>query len=97
VQGNILYRFPSLQITAGSRRTGRKEYVGMRLAQSIIGIDKYFNEQKWQFRFQLSTDNCLSAFSSVDISSRSKSYQSYMICAVKQVVLNGHWWWDWEL
>jgi hypothetical protein len=57
VQGNILYRFPSLQITAGSRRTGRKEYVGMRLAQSIIGIDKYFNEQKWQFRLQFSTNN----------------------------------------
>ncbi|KAF3320742.1 hypothetical protein FCM35_KLT14876 [Carex littledalei] len=47
-QGNILYRFPSFQRTA-SRRTGRKDYVGTRLAQSIIGIDEYFNEQKWQF------------------------------------------------
>ncbi|XP_078157267.1 iron-sulfur cluster biosynthesis family protein isoform X2 [Carex rostrata] len=47
-QGNILYRFPSFQRTA-SRRTGRKDYIGTRLAQSIIGIDEYFNEQKWQF------------------------------------------------
>ncbi|KAJ3675105.1 hypothetical protein LUZ60_004147 [Juncus effusus] len=51
-QGNILYRFPSLQKTASSnssRRIGRKEYIGTRLAESIIGIDKYFKEKKWQF------------------------------------------------
>ncbi|KAJ4753305.1 Iron-sulfur cluster biosynthesis family protein [Rhynchospora pubera] len=48
-QGNILYLFPSLQRTASSRRIGRKEYVGTRLAQSIIGIDRYFKEQKWKF------------------------------------------------
>lgn len=30
MQGNILYRFPSLQRTASPQRVGRKEYVGKR-------------------------------------------------------------------
>lgn len=51
VQGNILYRFPSLQRTASSKRTGRKEYVGKRWAEWVGGIDKFFRERKWEFRF----------------------------------------------
>ncbi|KAL2336480.1 hypothetical protein Fmac_010926 [Flemingia macrophylla] len=46
-EGNILYRFPSLQRTA-SQRTKRKEYVGRRWAD-WVGVDKFFKEKKWQF------------------------------------------------
>ncbi|KAK7858842.1 uncharacterized protein CFP56_009604 [Quercus suber] len=48
-EGNILYRFPSLQRTASSQRSGRKEYVGRRWTDWIGGIEKFFNERKWQF------------------------------------------------
>ncbi|XP_065878149.1 uncharacterized protein At5g03900, chloroplastic [Euphorbia lathyris] len=48
-EGNILYRFPSLQRTASSKRTGRKEYAGKRWAEWVGGIDKYFRERKWEF------------------------------------------------
>lgn len=51
VQGNILYRFPSLQITASSRKVGRKEYVGRKWADWVGGIERYFREKQWQFRF----------------------------------------------
>ena len=48
-QGNILYRFPSLQRTAsGSSR--RKEYVG-KWFDFVADMDKFFKEKKWQFRF----------------------------------------------
>ncbi|KAM1638579.1 hypothetical protein ACFX13_008659 [Malus domestica] len=48
-EGNILYKFPSLQRTASSQRSGRKEYVGRRWADFVGGVDKFFQEKKWQF------------------------------------------------
>lgn len=49
-QGNILYRFPSLQRTASSQRAGKKEYVGKRWTEWVNGVEKYFEEKKWLFR-----------------------------------------------
>ncbi|RVX11816.1 Uncharacterized protein, chloroplastic [Vitis vinifera] len=49
IQGNILYRFPSLQRTASSQRSGRKEYVGKRWTDWVDGVEKFFKEKKWQF------------------------------------------------
>lgn len=48
-QGNILYIFPSLQRTASSTRTGRKEYFGTRWSNIDGGVPKFFEERKWQF------------------------------------------------
>lgn len=48
-EGNILYRFPSLQRTASSQRSGQKEYVGRRWSDWIGGIEKFFKERTWQF------------------------------------------------
>ncbi|XP_022982906.1 uncharacterized protein At5g03900, chloroplastic-like [Cucurbita maxima] len=48
-EGNILYRFPSLQRTASSQRSGRKEYVGKKWAEWVGGIEKFFEEKKWVF------------------------------------------------
>ncbi|XP_004305338.1 PREDICTED: uncharacterized protein At5g03900, chloroplastic-like [Fragaria vesca subsp. vesca] len=48
-EGNILYQFPSLQRTASSQRSGRKEYVGRRWADFVGGVDKFFTEKKWEF------------------------------------------------
>uniref|UniRef100_A0A5B7AIF2 Iron-sulfur cluster biosynthesis family protein n=1 Tax=Davidia involucrata TaxID=16924 RepID=A0A5B7AIF2_DAVIN len=48
-EGNILYRFPSLQRTASPQRSGKKEYVGRRWADWVGGVEKFFNEKKWQF------------------------------------------------
>ncbi|CAL9026476.1 unnamed protein product [Prunus brigantina] len=48
-EGNILYQFPSLQRTASTPRSGRKEYVGRRWADFVGGVDKFFKEKKWQF------------------------------------------------
>lgn len=48
-EGNILYRFPSLQRTASSQRSGRKEYVGKRWTDWVDGVEKFFKEKKWQF------------------------------------------------
>ncbi|XP_028556807.1 uncharacterized protein At5g03900, chloroplastic [Dendrobium catenatum] len=48
-EGNILYRFPSLQRTASSQRASRKEYVGKKWAQWVDGIQKFFEEKKWSF------------------------------------------------
>ncbi|XP_078434883.1 iron-sulfur cluster biosynthesis family protein [Wolffia australiana] len=48
-EGNILYRFPSLQRTASPQRVGRKEYVGRRWADFVEGFKKIFEEQKWIF------------------------------------------------
>ena len=50
MQGNILYRFPYLQRTA-SQKSKRKEYVGRRWADWVGGVEKFFKEKKWQFRF----------------------------------------------
>ncbi|WCJ20542.1 Iron-sulfur cluster biosynthesis family protein [Euphorbia peplus] len=59
-EGNILYRFPSLQRTASSsRRTGRKEYVGKRWTEWVGGIDKYFRERKWDFSKAGSSERAL--------------------------------------
>ncbi|KAJ0809215.1 hypothetical protein HanPI659440_Chr01g0012251 [Helianthus annuus] len=48
-EGNILYRFPSLQRTAASQRSGRKEYVGRKFSEWVGGVDKFFKENKWDF------------------------------------------------
>ncbi|XP_074564765.1 uncharacterized protein At5g03900, chloroplastic [Curcuma longa] len=48
-EGNILYRFPSLQRTASFRKVGKKEYVGKKWAEWINGVEKYFEEKKWKF------------------------------------------------
>ncbi|XP_076906839.1 uncharacterized protein At5g03900, chloroplastic-like [Bidens hawaiensis] len=48
-EGNILYRFPSLQRTAASQRSGRKEYVGRKFSEWVGGVDKFFKEKKWDF------------------------------------------------
>lgn len=50
MQGNILYRFPSLQRTASSQRSGKKEYVGRKWPDWVGGVEKFFKERKWQFR-----------------------------------------------
>lgn len=49
MQGNILYRFPSLQRTA--QKSKRKEYVGRKWADWVGGVEKFFKEKNWQFRF----------------------------------------------
>ncbi|KAJ4824288.1 hypothetical protein Tsubulata_021990 [Turnera subulata] len=48
-EGNILYRFPSLQRTASSQRSGRKEYVGKGWTDWVGGMEKFFRENKWEF------------------------------------------------
>ncbi|MQL96467.1 hypothetical protein Taro_029130, partial [Colocasia esculenta] len=48
-EGNILYRFPSLQRTASPQRVGRKEYVGKRWTEWVGGVRKFFEEKKWVF------------------------------------------------
>ncbi|XP_057777917.1 uncharacterized protein At5g03900, chloroplastic [Salvia miltiorrhiza] len=48
-QGNILYRFPSLQRTGTRQRSGRKEYVGKKWADWVGEAGKYFKEKKWKF------------------------------------------------
>ncbi|KAH7671373.1 ArsR-like helix-turn-helix domain-containing protein [Dioscorea alata] len=48
-EGNILYRFPSLQRTASSQKSRRKEYVGKKWAEAFDGARKFFQEKKWLF------------------------------------------------
>lgn len=48
-EGNILYRFPSLQRTASPRTRGRKEYVGKKWADFVGGVENFFKENKWEF------------------------------------------------
>ncbi|KAG2262483.1 hypothetical protein Bca52824_069562 [Brassica carinata] len=56
-EGNILYRFPSLQRTAsGSSR--RKEYVG-KWFDFVADMEKFFKEKKWQFSKTSSTERAL--------------------------------------
>ncbi|KAF5207468.1 Iron-sulfur cluster biosynthesis family protein [Thalictrum thalictroides] len=58
-EGNILYRFPSLQRTASSQRNGRKEYVGKRWAEFVGGVDKFFKEKQWQFSKTKNTETAM--------------------------------------
>ncbi|KAL0728644.1 hypothetical protein Bca4012_024737 [Brassica carinata] len=56
-EGNILYRFPSLQRTAlGSSR--RKEYVG-KWFDWVADMEKFFKEKKWQFSKTSSTERAM--------------------------------------
>ncbi|KAG8376722.1 hypothetical protein BUALT_Bualt09G0093400 [Buddleja alternifolia] len=48
-EGNILYRFPSLQRTAAPQRSGRKEYVGRRWSDWVGDVEKFFKEKEWPF------------------------------------------------
>ncbi|XP_052170668.1 uncharacterized protein At5g03900, chloroplastic [Diospyros lotus] len=48
-EGNILYRFPSLQRTASPQRNARREYVGRKWADWMEGVEKFFKEKEWQF------------------------------------------------
>ncbi|KAK9674586.1 hypothetical protein RND81_12G242600 [Saponaria officinalis] len=48
-EGNILYRFPSLQKTAALKKTGPKEYAGTRWSDWDGRVQKFFEEKKWQF------------------------------------------------
>ncbi|XP_074269102.1 uncharacterized protein At5g03900, chloroplastic [Silene latifolia] len=48
-EGNILYRFPSLQRTASFNRTGKKEYVGTRWSDWDGRVQEFFEEKKLQF------------------------------------------------
>ncbi|KAF9594463.1 hypothetical protein IFM89_031065 [Coptis chinensis] len=58
-EGNILYRFPSLQRTASSQRSRRKEYVGKRWTDFVGGVDKIFKENKWQFSKTKNTEKAM--------------------------------------
>ncbi|KAF0934240.1 hypothetical protein E2562_023602 [Oryza meyeriana var. granulata] len=48
-QGNILYRFPSLQRTASSKGSGVREYVGKKWSAMFSGVEKYLEEKPWKF------------------------------------------------
>ncbi|CAN6251775.1 unnamed protein product [Urochloa humidicola] len=48
-QGNILYRFPSLQRTASSKGGGTREYVGTKWSAMFGGVEKYLEEKSWKF------------------------------------------------
>ncbi|CAN6231883.1 unnamed protein product, partial [Urochloa humidicola] len=48
-QGNILYRFPSLQRTASSKGGGNREYVGTKWSAMFGGVEKYLEEKPWKF------------------------------------------------
>ncbi|KAK4419383.1 putative protein, chloroplastic [Sesamum alatum] len=58
-EGNILYRFPSLQRTAAPQRTGRKEYVGKRWTDWVGDVDKFFKEKKWRFSKTSSSERAM--------------------------------------
>ncbi|KAL5212026.1 hypothetical protein ABZP36_022873 [Zizania latifolia] len=48
-QGNIVYRFPSLQRTASSKGSGVREYVGNKWSAMLSGVEKYLEEKPWEF------------------------------------------------
>lgn len=48
-QGNILYRFPSLQRTASSKGSGVREYVGNKWSAMFSSVEKYLEEKPWKF------------------------------------------------
>lgn len=58
-EGNILYRFPSLQRTASSQRSGRKEYVGRRWTDIVGGVENFFKEKTWQFSKTKNTETAM--------------------------------------
>ncbi|XP_062166856.1 uncharacterized protein At5g03900, chloroplastic [Alnus glutinosa] len=58
-EGNILYRFPSLQRTASSQRSKQKEYVGRRWTEWVGGIEKFFKERTWQFSKTSTTETAM--------------------------------------
>ncbi|KAM7531585.1 hypothetical protein LguiB_034995 [Lonicera macranthoides] len=58
-EGNILYRFPSLQRTASQQRSGRKEYVGRKWADWVGGVEKFFEEKKLQFSKTSSSERAM--------------------------------------
>ncbi|KAJ8542339.1 hypothetical protein K7X08_017205 [Anisodus acutangulus] len=49
VEGNILYRFPSLQRTAARQWRARKEYTGKRWPDRDGEVEKYLKEIMWKF------------------------------------------------
>ncbi|KAF8693308.1 hypothetical protein HU200_038696 [Digitaria exilis] len=48
-QGNILYRFPSLQRTASSKSGRIREYVGTKWSAMFGEVEKYLEEKPWTF------------------------------------------------
>lgn len=48
-QGNILYRFPSLQLTASSKGSVIREYVGTKWSTMFSGVEKFMEEKPWEF------------------------------------------------
>ncbi|KAL9238897.1 hypothetical protein vseg_013265 [Gypsophila vaccaria] len=48
-EGNILYRFPSLQKTAALNNTGKKENARTRWSDWDGRVQKFFEEKKWLF------------------------------------------------
>ncbi|OIT03846.1 PREDICTED: uncharacterized protein At5g03900, chloroplastic [Nicotiana attenuata] len=58
-EGNILYRFPSLQRTAAPQRSGRKEYVGKRWTDWVGQVERFLQEKKWQFSKTSSSEKAL--------------------------------------
>ncbi|PHU00588.1 hypothetical protein BC332_30375 [Capsicum chinense] len=58
-EGNILYRFPSLQRTAAPQRSGRKEYVGKRWTDWVGQVERFLQEKKWQFSKTSSSERAL--------------------------------------
>ncbi|KAK4721560.1 hypothetical protein R3W88_011793 [Solanum pinnatisectum] len=58
-EGNILYRFPSLQRTAAPQRSRRKEYVGKRWTDWVGQVERFLQEKKWQFSKTSSSERAL--------------------------------------
>ncbi|KAK3043504.1 hypothetical protein RJ639_002083 [Escallonia herrerae] len=94
ISENILYRFPSLQRTASSQRSGRKEYVGRRWADWVGGVEKFFREKKWQFSKTSSSERAmviglggLNLFGVIILGTMLK-YGSYWLCFSIINVLN---------
>ncbi|WVZ75159.1 hypothetical protein U9M48_023243 [Paspalum notatum var. saurae] len=48
-QGNILYRFPSLQRTASSKSGRTREYVGTKWSAMFSGVEQFLEEKTWKF------------------------------------------------
>ncbi|XP_059292325.1 uncharacterized protein At5g03900, chloroplastic-like [Lycium ferocissimum] len=58
-EGNILYRFPSLQRTAAPQRSVRKEYVGKRWTDWVGQVERFLQEKKLQFSKTSSSERAL--------------------------------------
>nr|XP_051217072.1 uncharacterized protein At5g03900, chloroplastic isoform X3 [Lolium perenne] len=48
-KGNILYRFPSLQLTASSKGGVSREYVGTKWSTMFSSIERFMEEKPWEF------------------------------------------------